>query len=215
MRATGKLKPVASVFATALLVVACGGGSDPSQWDTNDPEQFCRGVAEYACTLHFDCIEEENRRFETMLACQQAFESECEDYLEADPLRTYSPSNAAMCLEDMSTRGCLDVNEPWLDAACDDITVTGEGKLKFTWTGQLSSCVVDPGVRISVEISGNGQDNYVFPNATCAARQTVEGPTMPFGIYTYTVYFYYSDGSGPGIDSGAVELNADVTTVAL
>jgi hypothetical protein len=207
------LKPFAFVIATVLFVTACGGGSDPSQWDTNDPEQFCRGAAEYACTLHFECIEEENRRFASMLACQQAFEADCEDYLEADPSKTYSPTNAATCLEDMSTRGCLDVDEPWLDAACDDITVTRQGKLKFTWTGDL--CVTYPGVRIVVEVSGNGQDNYTFPSATCAARQTVEGPAIPFGIYAHAVYYYFSDGSGPYIDYGSVELDADITIVAL
>jgi hypothetical protein len=202
---------------SAVFAVACSGddgGSDPSSWDTNDPEQFCRGAAEYECSAHFDCVEEDSRDYASMLACQQVVESKCEAYLKADPLKTYSPANAATCLEDMSTRGCLDVNEPWLDAKCDGITVAAQGKLQFVWTSALPACQVDPGVGISIELTGNGQ-NYKFPTASCGARQTVESPSMPLGSYSYTALYYYSDGSGPGTYPGAAKLDKAVTTVSL
>ena len=40
-------------------------------------------------------------------------------------------------------------------------------------------------------------------------------PSMPFGSYSYTALYYYSDGSGPRTEPGAAKLDSAITSVSL
>ena len=89
--------PLTAFVASYLL--ACGG--DAVELDASTPELFCRSAAGLTCNVVFDCLDPDERAYDSKVDCQRSYESQCEADIEAElegPTGSYQQAIAETCL---------------------------------------------------------------------------------------------------------------------